>query len=120
MAISTFMTTGQVCMALKRLYVPRGRYDEVVDGLRGFIEAQKIGSGLNPAVTMGPLNMKHQRDYVEELLADSRARGTEVIQGGEYLDGDPAQGNYMKPALVLDPRPTSASWSRSSLARPCR
>ena len=28
------MTTGQVCMAVKRLYVPRRRYDEVVDGLR--------------------------------------------------------------------------------------
>ena len=35
MSGATFMTTGQVCMALKRLYVPRSRYDEVIDGLRG-------------------------------------------------------------------------------------
>jgi acyl-CoA reductase-like NAD-dependent aldehyde dehydrogenase len=34
MSGATFMTTGQVCMALKRLYVPRSRYDEVVDGLK--------------------------------------------------------------------------------------
>ena len=33
MSGATFMTTGQVCMALKRLYVPRSRYDEVIDGL---------------------------------------------------------------------------------------
>ena len=101
--MATFMTTGQVCMALKRLYVPRGMYDQAVDGLREFIEGQKIGFGLNPDVTMGPLNMKRQRDYVEELLAESRSRGTEVVQGGEYIDTDPGEGNYMKPALVLDP-----------------
>jgi acyl-CoA reductase-like NAD-dependent aldehyde dehydrogenase len=103
MALATFMTTGQVCMALKRLYVPRAMYDQAVEGLRGFIEGQKIGSGINPEVTMGPLNMARQRDYVEELLAESRARGTEVIQGGEYVGSDPAEGNYMKPALVLSP-----------------
>ena len=103
MALATFMTTGQVCMALKRLYVPRGMYDQAVEGLRGFIDAQKIGSGVNPEVTMGPLNMSRQRDYVQELLAESRSRGTKVIDGGEYVGSDPAEGNYMKPALVLNP-----------------
>jgi len=101
--LATFMTTGQVCMALKRLYVPRALYDQAVDGLRGFIEAQKIGAGLNPDVTMGPLNMRRQRDYVEELLAESRSRGTEVVDGGEYVDVDPGEGNFMRPALVLNP-----------------
>jgi acyl-CoA reductase-like NAD-dependent aldehyde dehydrogenase len=104
--MATFMTTGQVCMAVKRLYVPRARYDEAVEGLRGFIEGQRIGGGLNPEVTMGPLNMARQRDYVQELLAESRAGGTEVIDGGEFLDADPSEGNYMKPALVLDPSAT--------------
>ncbi len=101
--MATFMTTGQVCMAIKRLYVPRALYDQAVDGLRGFIEAQRIGSGLHPEVTMGPLNMGRQRDYVTELLAQARAGGSEVIEGGEYLDADPSVGNYMRLALVLDP-----------------
>jgi len=104
--MATFMTTGQVCMALKRLYVPRSMYGDAVDGLRGFLAGQKVGSGLNPDVTMGPLNMKRQRDYVEELLAESRDAGTEVFVAGEYLDADPNEGNYMLPALVLDPAPT--------------
>jgi len=101
--LATFMTTGQVCMAIKRLYVPRGLYDQAVDGLRSFIESQKIGSGLNPDLTMGPLNMASQRDYVQELLEESRSRGSDVIDGGEYIDCHPGEGNYMKPALVLDP-----------------
>jgi acyl-CoA reductase-like NAD-dependent aldehyde dehydrogenase len=101
--MAAFLTTGQVCMALKRLYVPRSRYGELVDGLQAFVAGQRIGSGLNPEVTMGPLNMRRQRDYVEELLAESRARGTEVIDGGEYVGADPIEGNYMKLHLVLDP-----------------
>ncbi|HTW12172.1 MAG TPA: aldehyde dehydrogenase family protein, partial [Solirubrobacteraceae bacterium] len=105
MALATFMTTGQVCMALKRLYVPRSLYADTVDGLRSFLAGQKVGSGLNPEVTMGPLNMRRQRDYVEELLAESRDAGTEVFVAGEYLDADPNEGNYMLPALVLDPKP---------------
>jgi acyl-CoA reductase-like NAD-dependent aldehyde dehydrogenase len=103
MALATFMTTGQVCMALKRMYVPRAMYDAAVDGMRGFIEGQRIGSGLDPDVTMGPLNMRRQRDYVQELLAESRSHGTEVIEGGEYVGGDPAEGNHMRPAIVLNP-----------------
>jgi len=106
LGMTTFLTTGQVCMALKRLYVPRSLYGEAVDGLRAFLEGQRIGCGLSPEVTMGPLNMKRQRDYVEELLAESRAAGTEVVTAGEYADGNPSEGNYMLPALVLDPSPS--------------
>ncbi len=101
--LATFMTTGQVCMAIKRLYVPRSLYGEAVAGLRAFIEGQRIGAGLDPDVTMGPLNMRRQRDYVQELLAAARAGGSEVIEGGEYVGADPDAGHYMKPALVLDP-----------------
>ena len=102
------MTTGQVCMALKRLYVPRSMYDEAVEGLRAFIEGQRIGSGLNPDVTMGPLNMRRQRDYVEELLAESRARGSEVIEGGEYVDADPAAGQLHAARAGARTRPRSS------------
>ena len=58
LAAATFMTTGQVCMAVKRLYVPRARYGEVVDGLRAALDATRIGSGLDADVTMGPLNTR--------------------------------------------------------------
>ena len=33
--VGAFLTTGQVCMAMKRLYVHRSRYDAVVEGLSG-------------------------------------------------------------------------------------
>jgi len=104
MSGATFMTTGQVCMALKRLYVPRSRYDEVVDGLGATLVNQRVGPGLDPEITMGPLNTARQRDYVTGLLEQARAAGAEVQSYGEYA-GDWTSGNYMLPSLVLDPSP---------------
>jgi acyl-CoA reductase-like NAD-dependent aldehyde dehydrogenase len=100
---ATFMTSGQVCMAIKRLYVPRSRYGDVVDGLRAALAGTRVGCGLNPEVTMGPLNSSRQRDYVNELVGEARAAGAEVAEFGEYVDADPSDGNYALPSLVLEP-----------------
>jgi acyl-CoA reductase-like NAD-dependent aldehyde dehydrogenase len=104
MSGATFMTTGQVCMALKRLYVPRDRYGEVIDGLRATLQGCKVGPGLDAGTTFGPLNTARQRDYVAGLTAQATAAGAEVLTFGEYTV-DAASGNYLLPALVLDPAP---------------
>jgi acyl-CoA reductase-like NAD-dependent aldehyde dehydrogenase len=101
---ATFITTGQVCMAVKRLYVPRRRYDEVIDGLRATLAGTRVGPGLDPEVTMGPLNTARQRDYVADLCEQARAAGAEVLTFGEYTSG--TDGNYLLPSLVLDPPAT--------------
>jgi acyl-CoA reductase-like NAD-dependent aldehyde dehydrogenase len=103
MAAATFMTSGQVCMAIKRLYVSRNRYDEVVEGLRSALQESRVGCGLNPEATMGPLNTARQRDYVVELVGEARAAGADVIECGEYVDATPSDGNYALPSLVLGP-----------------
>jgi phenylacetaldehyde dehydrogenase len=65
-------------MAIKRLYVPRRRYDEIVSGLEATLSRLVVGSGLG-GVTMGPLNTRRQRDYPVELLDEARAWGTDVM-----------------------------------------
>src|SRR3984957_17533360 len=92
MSGATFMTTGQVCMALKRLYAPRSRYAEVVDGLKATLTGARVGPGLDAATTMGPLNTAQQRDYVAGLLEQAKAAGAEVQTYGEYA-GDWTSGN---------------------------
>lgn len=95
----TFDTTGQVCMAVKRLYVHRSRYDEVVSGLSSLLSGVRLGHGLDESVTMGPLHRSEQREYVEGLVAEARGRGVSVLEFGEMVDG----GNFVRPSLVLDP-----------------
>ncbi|NAZ82108.1 aldehyde dehydrogenase family protein [Kineococcus sp. R8] len=100
----SFDTTGQVCMAVKRLYVHRSRYDEVVEGLTALLAATRLGHGLDEGVTMGPLHDARQQAYVQELLDQARSTGAEVRQRGEAAAGaDLSRGNFLRPSLVLDP-----------------
>lgn len=100
----TFDSTGQICMALKRLYVHRSRYDEVVDGVSRLLGGTRLGHGLDERVTMGPLHSTRQRDYVSELVTQARGLGAEVREFGEPVeDTDLSAGNFLHPSLVLDP-----------------
>jgi acyl-CoA reductase-like NAD-dependent aldehyde dehydrogenase len=104
MLIGAFLTTGQVCMAMKRVYVHRSRYDEVVDGLSEVLAPTRLGRGLDPEATMGPLHTKRQRDFVAGLLAEARSREAEVRELGETGGGSELErGHFLPPALVLDP-----------------
>ncbi|MET0134033.1 MAG: aldehyde dehydrogenase family protein, partial [Kibdelosporangium sp.] len=96
----TFDSTGQICMATKRLYVHRSRYDEVVEGLSAILATTRLGHGLAEGVTMGPLHSGRQLAYVKELVAEARASGAEVREFGE---GGDERGNFLRPSLVLDP-----------------
>ena len=105
LASAAFRTAGQVCMAIKRLYVPRRRFDQVVEGMSAVLDGTRVGSGLDPEVNMGPLNSRRQRDYVTELCDDARRAGAETICLGRFVRADPEVGNHMLPVIVLDPDP---------------
>lgn len=104
LVMASFMTTGQVCMAIKRLYVPRRRFDEVVDGMRSVLAGTKVGPSVSAETTMGPLNMARQRDFVDELVGEARTADYQVLEFGEFVeDASPERGNYLLPSLVLNP-----------------
>jgi len=104
LAMACFLTTGQVCMAVKRIYVARSRYDELVTGLSELLSAQRAGPGLSPTSTMGPLNSARQKEFVSTLCAEARAAGHEVRELGSVDEaGLESGGHFLRPALVLDP-----------------
>ncbi|MFZ3453529.1 aldehyde dehydrogenase family protein [Arthrobacter sp. 7Tela_A1] len=103
---AVFDTTGQICMNAKRIYVHRSRMEELVAGLASRLEKVVIGYGLEEGVTMGPLHSPAQRDFVRELIDEARQAGAEVREFGR-LPEEPElrEGNFLKPALVLNPSP---------------
>ena len=105
LTISSFLTSGQVCMGIKRIYVHRSRYEEVVEGMSGMLSHFKIGHGLDPATSMGPLNNERQRDIVRQMVDEARAAGHEVREFGTLTDEAAKEGWFMKPSLVLNPSP---------------
>lgn len=96
-----FMTSGQVCYAPKRLYVHRSHYADFVDAFTAAADQLVVGDGLDPAVTMGPLNNKAQLQTVQSLVSASRQEGAQVQVVGRYSDGiDPDNGWFMLPTIV--------------------
>lgn len=101
-----FDTTGQICMNAKRIYVHESRMEEVVDGLTARLEKVKLGYGLDPDTTMGPLHAPSQKAFVEKLIREAKDAGADVREFGELPTGELAAGNFVRPALVVNPDPS--------------
>jgi len=95
---SAFGNAGQLCCAIKRLYVHRRIHDEVVERMTAIAAGWRVGRGLLPDTQMGPLHTATQRDHVRNLLADAKERGGRIHTGGEALEGWP--GHFLRPAIV--------------------
>jgi len=101
---AAFVTSGQVCMAIKRLYVHRDRMDETVDALAGRLATEVVGDGLAEEVTMGPVHTASARDRVEAFLAEAGSAGAAVLRPGRLRVEDATAGGYLvSPALVVAP-----------------
>ena len=93
-------------MALKRLYVPRALFDDVVDGLSEVMDRQVVGDGLKDGVTMGPLTTARQKGVVSEMLAEADAAGADIRYLGKVDDeGDFEAGYFLRPSLVVNADP---------------
>lgn len=98
--------TGQVCIAIKRIYVHESRAEELTDKLVEAFDRVVAGDGLAPETTMGPLNNKPQFEFVNHLLEDCRGRGLTVLTRGQKLRPDEwDKGFFMLPSIVLGAGP---------------
>jgi acyl-CoA reductase-like NAD-dependent aldehyde dehydrogenase len=99
-------TTGQICMNAKRLFVHQSRVDEVVKGLSARLEKVKLGYGLDKGTTMGPLHSPAQKTFVDGLIKEAKESGAKVLEFGELPGGDMKGGNFVRPAIVINPKLT--------------
>lgn len=100
---ATYTTGGQICMAIKRLYAPAERVDELADAVLACCAAEVVGDGLADETTLGPLHTAAGRDRVQTLVADAQARGATVRTGGRIRDADADSGGYFAlPTVVTD------------------
>ncbi len=100
---AAFATSGQVCMAIKRLYVPADRLVEWRDALVAGLSRTVVGDGLDDGVTMGPVHTESARDRVEDMIALAAIGASEVVRPATLVD--PGHGWRVSPALVIDPDP---------------
>jgi acyl-CoA reductase-like NAD-dependent aldehyde dehydrogenase len=92
------VNSGQVCMAIKRAYVPASIYDEMCSELARLADAAVVGDGMNAATEFGPLQNKAQFEKVKQFLEDGRKNGR-IVGGGKPIQGD---GYFISPTIVRD------------------
>ncbi|HLN43289.1 MAG TPA: aldehyde dehydrogenase family protein [Acidimicrobiales bacterium] len=92
--------SGQICTAPTRAVVQRGVFDQVVEMLRGYAGALKVGDPTELDTVVGPLISAAQRDRVEKHIATAVDEGARLVVGG----GRPAhmeRGFYVEPTLFV-------------------
>ncbi|RSN63820.1 aldehyde dehydrogenase [Streptomyces sp. WAC 04229] len=94
---AAFRNCGQVCMAVKRVYVPARLHSLVVEALAHRAKTVVVGPGLDPASRLGPLNNAAQLTRVEHCTARALADGARAAAGGHRLDGP---GYFFAPTIL--------------------
>lgn len=97
-AKSAFRNAGQVCMAVKRVYVPRQLQMQFAEAITSVASQFQLGHGLDDATTMGPMHSQPQLDFVRTLLAESVDDGAIMVSGGK--PGCDLPGYFLEPTVV--------------------
>ena len=94
---SAFRNSGQVCIAVKRVYVPERLHDDLVDALAAKARAAKVDDGMAEGTDLGPINNKPQFERVSELVSDALSNGATAVAGGGPLD---RPGYFFAPTVL--------------------
>jgi acyl-CoA reductase-like NAD-dependent aldehyde dehydrogenase len=92
-----FSNCGQVCAALKRMYVHRSVYASVCDELVKFAATVKIGPGTQEGVDMGPIQNRAQYDLVRAMVDQAINAGAKLL----YQSPVPPGPGLFLPIVIL-------------------
>jgi phenylacetaldehyde dehydrogenase len=100
-ASAIFFNHGQCCCAGSRLYVEKSAFDRVVEGVADEARKIKVGPGLDPKSSMGPLVSQEQLQRVCGYLDSGFSEGANAVVGGKR-HGD--RGYFVEPTVLTNTR----------------
>jgi acyl-CoA reductase-like NAD-dependent aldehyde dehydrogenase len=98
--LKAFGNSGQVCAAIKRLYVHDSIHDALAGKLADMAKAAVVGPGDNPETHYGPVQNGKQLTYLKELAEDGLAKGGRFLAGG--LPAENQDGFYFPISVMVD------------------
>lgn len=97
---SAFRNAGQVCMAVKRVYVPQALAHELTEAISAEVSAHVIGHGIHEATTMGPMHNAAQLATVNAMITQATAAGARIAHGNQR--GTDLPGHFLAPTVITD------------------
>ncbi|MCB6184649.1 NAD-dependent succinate-semialdehyde dehydrogenase [Leeia sp. TBRC 13508] len=95
--VSKFRNSGQTCVCANRILVQEGVYEEFIKRFTIAVNALKLGNGMEPGVTSGPVIDAKAVKFMTALVDDAKAKGGKIVAGGKVGD---LPGTFFEPTLV--------------------
>ena len=95
---AAMVNAGQVCLAAKRIFVPRALYPAFCDAFARLAESAVVGDGSEEGVQIGPVQNRQQYEKLIGLIDQARTDGR-IIAGGGAVD---RPGYFIAPTVVCD------------------
>ena len=96
---SKFRNAGQVCVSPTRFLVQEKVYDSFVEKFVGMAQKVKVGDGMDPATTMGPMANPRRITAMETLIGDAVRKGAKIETGGKRIGN---KGNFFEPTVLTN------------------
>ncbi|HSD40788.1 MAG TPA: NADP-dependent succinate-semialdehyde dehydrogenase [Burkholderiales bacterium] len=100
---SKYRNAGQTCVCANRILVQDKVYDAFAAKLAERVAKFKIGNGLEPGITIGPLIDEAAVRKVEEHVSDAVAKGAKVVTGGKRHS---LGGLFFEPTILANVNPS--------------
>jgi succinate-semialdehyde dehydrogenase/glutarate-semialdehyde dehydrogenase len=100
-----FRNAGQVCISPTRFLVQKGIAEQFAQAMVDYATSLKVGDGVTPGTTMGPLANPRRLAAMQTMTADAIAKGANVLTGGERIG---SVGNFFAPTVLADVPLTAA------------
>lgn len=98
-AMGSYANSGQVCIAVQRIYVNRKIYPTFLKKFIAATEKQVVGDPLDKNCDVGPMIEEKEAVRVEEWIKEAVARGAKIAAGGKRA------GAVFEPTVLTEVKP---------------
>lgn len=99
-ATLAFLNSGQICLAIKRIYVHEDIHDKFRDAMVAFTKTLKVGEGNEEGVFLGPIQNSMQYEKVKTFFSDIEKEKWTVAVGGK---NETKPGYFITPTIIDKP-----------------
>ncbi|KAM5341357.1 hypothetical protein ACJ41O_014388 [Fusarium nematophilum] len=99
--------SGQICMAIKRVYVHASIYGEFLQAAVATAKSMTVGDGKSEATILGPVQNHLQYQRVKDLIASLESEKLKLALGDPSVTSSQKSGFFIDPVIVDNP-PDSA------------
>lgn len=95
--VAKYRNAGQTCVCANRIFVQDSVYEVFLEKFSAAVLKQKVGSGTEHGVNIGPLINAEALEKVQRLVDNATQKGARVLTGGRAM-----QGTFFQPTVLAD------------------